>query len=72
MAHTHVGMDVAKHLLDRTIRDAADSDGLHDQESSEALRDRLTVLAPDRIVRAATGSLEEPLAASLDQQVVTC
>ena len=71
MAHTYVGMDVAKHLHDRAIRDAADSDGLpHDQESIKALRDRLTVLAPDPIVRAATGGLEEPLAASLDRQVV--
>ena len=66
MANTHVGIDVAKHQLDLAVRGAQDVDGLpHDPESLEALRDRLTALAPDRIVMEATGGREVPPPASL-------
>lgn len=66
MANTHVGIDVAKHQLDLAVWGAQDVDGLpHDQEGIEALRDRLTALAPDRIVMEATGGREGPLASSL-------
>ena len=57
---------MCKHQLDVAVWGAADVDGLpHDQESIEALHDRLTALAPDRIVMEATGGLEVPLATSL-------
>ena len=63
MANTDVGIDLSKHPLDWAVWGAADVDLiLHDQENIEALRERLTTLAPDRIVMAATGGLEVPLA----------
>ena len=66
MANTHVGINVSKHQLDWAVWGAADVDLIpYDQENIEALRDRLTARAPDRIVREATGGLEVPLATSL-------
>ena len=66
MANTYVGIDVFQHQIDLAVRGAEDVDGLpHDQESLETLSDRLTALAPDRIVMEATGGLEVLLAASL-------
>ena len=66
MAQTHVGIDIAKHHLDLAVWGAEDVDRLpHDQEGIEALRHRLTALAPDRIVVEATGGREVPLATAL-------
>ena len=66
MANTFVGIDVAQHQSDLAVRGAEDIDGLpHDQESLEPLSDRLTALAPDRIVMEATSGLEVILATSL-------
>ena len=59
MANTFVGIDVAQHQSDLAVRGAEDIDGLpRDQESLEPLSDRLTALAPDRIVMEATSGLE--------------
>ena len=60
MAQTHVGIDVSKRQLDVAIRGRPEEDDrlAHDAQGIEALCQRLTRLAPDRIVVEATGGLE--------------
>ena len=67
MAQTHVGIDVSKRQLDVAIRGRPEEDDClaHDAQGIEALCQRLTLLAPDRIVVEATGGLELDLATSL-------
>ena len=52
MAQTHVGIDVSKRQLDVAIRGRPEKDDClaHDAQGIEALCQRLTLLAPDRIV----------------------
>ncbi len=67
MAQPHVGIDVSKRQLDVAIRGRPEEDDclVHDAQGIEALCQRLTSLAPDRIVVEATGGLELDLATSL-------
>ena len=62
MARTHVGIDVSKHQLDLAIRGrpAEDNRLANDPQGIEALCQRLTRLAPERIVVEATGGWERP------------
>ena len=66
MNKTYVGIDVAKHSLDVAVWGEQDTQGMpHNQESIEALCKHLTARDPDLIVVEATGGLEVPLAATL-------
>ena len=67
MAQTHIGIDISKRQLDVAIRGRPEEDDrlAHDAQGIEALCQRLTSLAPDRIVVEATGGLELDLATSL-------
>ena len=66
MANTHVGIDISKHQLDVAVRGEEACDRMaHDQETIDTLCRRLCELAPDRVVLAATGGLEMPLATTL-------
>ena len=66
MANTYVGIDISKHQLDVAVQGEEACDRMaHDQETIDALCRRLRELAPDRVVLAATGGLEMPLATTL-------
>lgn len=64
MSQTHVGINVSKHQLDMALwgRPEEDDRLANDRQGLEALCQRLSTLAPDRIVVEATGGLEQPLA----------
>ena len=67
MARTHVGIDVSKHQLDLAIRGRPEEDDrlANDLQGIEAVCQRLTRLAPERIVVEAIGGWERPLALAL-------
>ena len=61
-----VGIDVAKHSLDIAVHQSADRWSVpHTEAGVVALVQRLTALAPARIVLEATGGLERPCVAAL-------